>query len=114
MIAGASGLACVALAAKLLSRPRDVVWEDHAEHLHHAERSRFTEVDGVRVHYQEAGAMDAPPVILIHGYIASNYVWREVLLPMAEAGFRVIAPDLVRFVRISRRRASTRLTRRRG
>jgi pimeloyl-ACP methyl ester carboxylesterase len=97
MIAGASGLAGVALAAKLLSRPSDVVWEEHAEHLHHAERSRFALVDGVRVHYQEAGASDAPPLILIHGYIASNYVWSDVLLPIAEAGFRVIAPDLVGF-----------------
>lgn len=97
IIAGASGVAGVALAAKLLSRPRDVVWEDHAAHLHHAERSRFALVDSVRVHYQEAGGSDAPPVILIHGYIASNYVWSEVLLPIAEAGFRVIAPDLVGF-----------------
>jgi len=96
-IAGAYGLAGAALAAKLMSRQRDVAWSDHAGELHHAERSRFAEVDGVRVHYQEAGPVNAPPMILIHGFSASNFVWSDVLLPIAEAGFRVVAPDLVGF-----------------
>lgn len=39
--------------------------------------------------------MDAPPVILIHGFTASTFVWKDVLVPVADAGFRVIAPDLV-------------------
>jgi pimeloyl-ACP methyl ester carboxylesterase len=95
LIAGASGLAGAALAVKLLSRPRDVQWAEHAEKLHHADRSRFAEVEGTRVHYQEAGPADAPPLILIHGFTASTLVWSEVLLPIAEAGFRVIAPDLL-------------------
>ncbi|HYG81984.1 MAG TPA: alpha/beta fold hydrolase, partial [Pyrinomonadaceae bacterium] len=96
-IAGALGVAGAAAAVKLLRRPTDVVWDEHAHELHHAERSRFAEVDGVRVHYQEAGACDAPPVLLLHGFTASNFVWKEVLLPLADSGFRVIAPDLVGF-----------------
>lgn len=96
-IAGATGLAGTALAVKLLLRPRDVVWEEHAHQLRHAERSRFMEVEGVRVHYLEAGESDAPPLFLIHGFTASTLVWSEVLLPLANAGFRVIAPDLVGF-----------------
>lgn len=97
LIAGASGVAGAALAAKLLTRPRDIKWLDHKEHLHHAERSRFVVVDGVRVHYQEAGFASRPPIILIHGFTASTLVWSEVLLPIAEAGFHVIAPDLMGF-----------------
>ena len=97
LIAGASGVAGAALAAKLLTRPRDIKWVDHKEHTHHAERSRFVEVDGVRVHYQEAGFASRPPILLIHGFTASTLVWSEVLLPIAEAGFRVIAPDLMGF-----------------
>ncbi|HKC66002.1 MAG TPA: alpha/beta hydrolase [Pyrinomonadaceae bacterium] len=96
-IAGAFGLAGAAVAVKLFCRPRDVVWVDHAHELHHAEHSRFAVVDGVRVHYQEAGAIDAPPMLLIHGFTASNFVWSDVLLPIAESGFRVIAPDLIGF-----------------
>lgn len=90
-------MAGAALAARLLTRPRDIKWVDHKEHLHHAERSRFVVVDGVRVHYQEAGFASRPPVILIHGFTASTLVWSEVLMPIAEAGFRVIAPDLMGF-----------------
>lgn len=96
-IAGASGLAGAAVAAKLLSRPADVEWSHHAGQLPHAERSWFTEVNGVRVHYHEAGAENAPAVMLIHGFAASNFVWSEVLLPMARARFRIVAPDLLGF-----------------
>ena len=98
LIAGAgAGLAGAALTVKLLTRPVDVEWEHHAHELHHAERSRFAEVEGTRIHYQEAGRTDAPAIILIHGFTASTLVWSEVLLPIAESGFRVIAPDLAGF-----------------
>lgn len=83
------------VAAKLLLRPGDVEWEKNREAVFHADYSRFTEVDGVRVHYQEVGETNAPPMILIHGFAASNLVWSKVFLELAEAGFRVIAPDLL-------------------
>ena len=82
------------MAAKLLLRPGDVEWEKNREAVFHADHSLFTEVDGVRVHYQEVGDRNAPPMILIHGFAASNLVWSKVLLELAGAGFRVIAPDL--------------------
>ncbi len=84
-----------AVTAKLLSRPAEVLWDDHAREIPHAQHSRFAEIDGVRVHYQEAGPADAPPLILIHGFCSSTYVWREVFLPLVENGFRVIVPDLL-------------------
>jgi pimeloyl-ACP methyl ester carboxylesterase len=97
-ITGAVGLVGAgAVAVKMSRRPRDVEWDEHARELHHAERSRFAEIDGVRVHYQEAGPRNAPAVLLIHGFTASNFVWNDVLLPIAGAGFRVIAPDLIGF-----------------
>jgi pimeloyl-ACP methyl ester carboxylesterase len=96
-IAGAGGLIGAGVALKLLSRPRDLSWSEHAHELHHAECSRFAEIEGMRVHYQEAGAEDAPVLVLIHGFTASNFVWSDVLLPLARNGFRVIAPDLVGF-----------------
>ncbi|HEV2761569.1 MAG TPA: hypothetical protein VGV38_01145, partial [Pyrinomonadaceae bacterium] len=79
LIAGAYGLAGAALAAKLLRRPRDVSWEEHADALPHSRLSRFVELDGVRVHYQEAGETAAPTVVLIHGFCASTFVWSDVL-----------------------------------
>ena len=97
LFAGGFALAGVALAAHRWSRPRSLDWREHAARLHHPDRSRFAEVGGVRLHYQEAGDESAPAVVLIHGFLASNFVWRDVLLPMAERGFRVVAPDLVGF-----------------
>jgi pimeloyl-ACP methyl ester carboxylesterase len=96
-IGGMTAVAGGALALKLLTRPQDVEWGEQRERLHHAERSRFVEIEGVRVHYHEAGEMSAPAVLLIHGFCASNFVWNEVLVPLAQAGFRVVAPDLVGF-----------------
>ena len=69
-------------------------WSDSLDFIYNAEYSWFTRVDGARIHYQEAGDEDAPPVILIHGFISSNLIWTNTLLPLANAGFRVIAPDL--------------------
>ena len=94
-IGGLSALMASAVAAKLWLRPRDVEWDQNREIVFHADYSRFVEIDGVRVHYQEAGDSDAPPMILIHGFASSNLVWSKVLLELAEAGFRVIAPDLL-------------------
>lgn len=98
LIAGAFGVAAgAAVTAKLLSRPSEVAWDEHAQELPHREHSRFMEIDGARVHYQEAGSPDAPPLILVHGFCASTHVWRFVFLPLAENGFRVIVPDLIGF-----------------
>jgi pimeloyl-ACP methyl ester carboxylesterase len=94
LLAGVSGIFAGAVAAKLLTRPLDVSWPDSINLIYHPEHSWFTSIDGVRIHYQEAGDEKAPPLILIHGFISSNLVWNEVFLPLAQAGFHVIAPDL--------------------
>lgn len=94
LIAGLSGLTAAAIVTKLLMRPRDVDWEQSRGIVFHAEYSHFADVEGVRVHYQEVGDKDAPPIILIHGFCSSTLVWSRVFLQIADAGFRVIAPDL--------------------
>lgn len=94
LIGGAYGLAGAAVAAKLWRRPRDLDWEEHAGAVKHGERSRFAEVDGVRVHYQEAGDPSAPAMVLVHGFCASTFVWGDVFVPLSEMGFRVVAVDL--------------------
>jgi pimeloyl-ACP methyl ester carboxylesterase len=59
-------------------------------------RSRFVnDINGLRVHVLEAGfeANDRPCVVLLHGFPELAYSWRKVMLPLASAGFHVIAPD---------------------
>jgi pimeloyl-ACP methyl ester carboxylesterase len=94
LLAGLSSVVAGAVATKLLTRPTDVSWPDSVDLIFHPEHSWFTTVDGVRVHYQEAGDENAPAMILIHGFISSTIIWSNVFLPLAAAGFRVIAIDL--------------------
>lgn len=59
-------------------------------------RSRFVDNhNGLRVHVLEAGfeAEDRPAVLLLHGFPELAYSWRKLMLPLAQAGFHVIAPD---------------------
>src|SRR5687768_305339 len=95
-IAGsATAAATLAVAAKLLTRPRDADWSKNRDVVFHSEHSRFVELDGVRVHYQEAGDPKAPALVLIHGFASSTLVWSKVFLFLAQAGFRVIAVDML-------------------
>jgi pimeloyl-ACP methyl ester carboxylesterase len=48
--------------------------------------------DGVRLHYVERG--DGPLVVLLHGFPQYWGAWRHQLVALADAGFRVVAPDL--------------------
>ena len=54
------------------------------------------EADGVRVFYRAAGDPDAPVVLLLHGFPASSFMYRE-LMPRLASDYRVIAPDLPGF-----------------
>lgn len=51
------------------------------------------ERNGVRLHAVAAGPKDAPLVILLHGFPEFWYSWRKQIGPLADAGFRVVAPD---------------------
>jgi len=53
--------------------------------------SRVVEVNGVTVHYKEMGQGE-PVYILLHGFGASEFSWREVMEPLSTSG-RVIAYD---------------------
>ncbi|HET6973445.1 MAG TPA: alpha/beta hydrolase, partial [Pyrinomonadaceae bacterium] len=90
-----AGAATVAIAGKLLLRPRDADWHKGRDVVFHSEHSCFIDIDGVRVHYQEAGDRSAPAMVLIHGFASSTLVWSKVFLALANAGYRVIAPDLL-------------------
>lgn len=90
-----AGAATVAIAGKLLFRPRDADWHKCRDVVFHSEHSCFIDIDGVRMHYQEAGEPDAPAMVLIHGFASSTLVWSKVFLALANAGYRVIAPDLL-------------------
>ena len=53
---------------------------------------RYADLGDVRLHYVEAG--EGPLVVLLHGFPQFWYMWRFQIPALAEAGFRVVAPDL--------------------
>ena len=89
------GATAVAIAGKLLTRPSDADWNKNRDVVFHSSHSQFVDVDGVRVHYQEAGERAAPALVLIHGFASSTLVWSKVFLALAEEGYRVIAVDML-------------------
>ena len=63
-------------------------------------RSRFvSDINGLTMHILEAGyersdqTPDRPCVLMLHGFPELAYSWRKVMLPIAAAGFHVVAPD---------------------
>ena len=57
----------------------------------------FRTVDGLRLAHVDEG--DGPPVVFWHGEPTWSYLWRRVIPPVRDAGFRSVAPDLVGFGR---------------
>src|SRR4029077_13157623 len=50
------------------------------------------EADGITVFYRQAGPVNAPVVLLLHGFPTSSFQFRE-LIPRLADRYRVIAPD---------------------
>lgn len=52
-------------------------------------------INGLTMHVLEAGHETAgrPCILLLHGFPELAYSWRKVMLPLAAAGFHVVAPD---------------------
>ena len=64
--------------------------------LPHGIRARFVDnINGLRMHVLEAGfeAKGRPCLLLLHGFPELAYSWRKVMLPLAAAGYHVVAPD---------------------
>lgn len=59
-----------------------------------AATTKTAQLDGLRLAYRDLG--DGPPVLLLHGWPTSSFLWREVMRPIARAN-RVVALDLPGF-----------------
>ncbi len=57
----------------------------------------YVDIDEMRMHYVDEGPADAPPVFLMHGEPSWSYLYRHMIPPIASAGLRAIAPDLIGF-----------------
>ncbi len=57
------------------------------------ENGAFVQAGDTRLYYQREGSGDVP-IVLVHGFGASSFSWRDNLRPIADAGYTVYAPDM--------------------
>lgn len=57
--------------------------------------SRYATIDGVRLHYLDEG--QGSPIWLMHGNTTWSYLYRKMIPPMIQAGYRCFVPDLMGF-----------------
>ncbi len=57
----------------------------------------YRKFEGLRLAHIDVG--DGPPVVFLHGEPTWSYLWRKVIPPVRDAGYRCIAPDLAGFGR---------------
>jgi pimeloyl-ACP methyl ester carboxylesterase len=57
---------------------------------------RSAQVDDLKIFYREAGAADAPALLLLHGFPSASHMFRD-LIPLLADRFHIIAPDLPGF-----------------
>lgn len=53
--------------------------------------------DGLRLHYVDEGQCDGRPILMMHGEPSWSFLYRHMIAPVSDAGFRAIAPDLIGF-----------------
>ncbi len=59
--------------------------------------SHYREVEGLRLAHLDEG--EGPPVVFFHGEPTWSFLWRKVIPPVRDAGYRCIAPDYAGFGR---------------
>ena len=82
--------------ATTASPPAPLVWTEQPQNVWQWKEGWDGATD-LSIHYVAAGAPDAPPMLLIHGFGASAFHWRRNVNVLADAGYRVYAIDLVGF-----------------
>ena len=56
---------------------------------------QYRDLDGLRLAHIDEG--EGAPVIFMHGEPTWSFLWRKVIPPVRDAGFRCVAPDLAGF-----------------
>ncbi|WDE00296.1 haloalkane dehalogenase [Thalassomonas actiniarum] len=55
--------------------------------------AHYVEIEGLRMHYVDEGPQDGEVVLMLHGQPSWSYLYRKMIPILAQAGYRVIAPD---------------------
>src|SRR5580658_2175237 len=72
--------------------PVSAIAQRRASEMKQGTSSRTLQVDGVSIFYREAGAQDAPTILLLHGLPSSSRMFEPLLTRLADH-FHLVAPD---------------------
>ncbi|MFW9960367.1 MAG: haloalkane dehalogenase [Candidatus Thorarchaeota archaeon] len=75
-------------------RTPDSRFENLPDYEFHA---NYMTINGLRIHYVDEGPKEASPILLMHGEPSWSYLYRKMIPPLVNEGFRTIVPDLVGF-----------------
>ena len=59
----------------------------------------YLDIDGLRMHYLDEGPADGPVALLMHGMPTWSFLYRTMIPPLLQAGYRCVAPDHIGFGR---------------
>ena len=74
----------------------------------HLGMMKYAEVQGMKLAYIDEGT--GKPIVLIHGIPTSSWMYRKIIPGLVDAGYRVIAPDLIGMGASDRTKDPTALT----
>jgi haloalkane dehalogenase len=60
-------------------------------------KPNYLMIGDTRIHYLDEGPKDGDIIYLLHGEPAWSYLFRKMIPTLTQAGYRVIAPDMVGF-----------------
>ena len=66
-----------------------------AERFEYPFTDRYATIDGVRLHYLDEG--EGPVIWMMHGMPTWSYLYRKIIPPLVNAGYRCFVPDLMGF-----------------
>ena len=58
-------------------------------------KSNTFQIEGANIHYVDEGS--GPPILMVHGNPTWSYLYRKMIPPLVQAGYRCVAPDLMGF-----------------
>jgi pimeloyl-ACP methyl ester carboxylesterase len=59
---------------------------------------RKVDIEGLAIHYRDAGPEDPPTILLLHGFPSVGHMFRDLIPPLDDR-FRLVAPDMPGFGR---------------
>ena len=57
--------------------------------------ANYISIAGLRMHYVDEGPRDGKIILLLHGQPSWSYLYRKMIIPLVDKGYRCIAPDLI-------------------